>query len=133
VAVDKARLTLDTHASIEVVQADVFELESDALAALGPFHVVLSDMAPATTGSKAADQARSMELFMRALHVASCCGSARSSFVGKLFMGPDFAVAKRAVAAAYAAVRVVRPAGTRRQSSEVFLVGIDRAAPERSA
>ncbi len=39
-------------------------------ARFAPYDVVLSDMAPSTTGNRLADQTRSFELFMRALAVA---------------------------------------------------------------
>lgn len=123
VAVDTGELELGADARLQFVRADVLALEPDVLAARGPFGLVLSDMAPPTSGSKLADQAKSLELFLRALEIARRSGAAGSGFVGKLFMGPDFAVAKRALAGAYRTSRALRPAGTRRQSSEVFLVG----------
>jgi 23S rRNA (uridine2552-2'-O)-methyltransferase len=124
VAVDTNALELAGDARLEFLRADVFELGPEVLSARGPYGVVLSDMAPATSGSKVADQAQSLELFLRALGLARQCGAPGSSFVGKLFMGPDFSGAKRALAEAYRTSRVLRPAGTRRQSSEVFLVGL---------
>ena len=55
------------------MQEDVFN-RSDAFEArlreMGPFDVVMSDMAPRTTGTKFTDQARSLELACEALEVA---------------------------------------------------------------
>ncbi len=126
VAVDLQVIDQRFGANVRVLKADAFDLGDEVLVAEGPFDVILSDMAPATSGAKDLDQARSHDLFMRALEVALCSGRPGSAFVAKLFMGPDFAVAKGAVAAAYATVRVVRPAGTRQRSSEVFVVGLQR-------
>lgn len=89
-----------------------------------PYDVVLSDMAPSTSGSKISDQARSFDLFMKALDVASQLGKAGSSFVGKIFMSDDFPKAKNGIHARYAKTRVIRPEGTRSGSSEIFIVGL---------
>ena len=63
---------------------------------------------------------------MTALEVAARLGKPGSSFVAKLFMGPDFESAKRAVTEAYAESKTIRPRGTRQNSSEVFVVGLKR-------
>lgn len=122
-AVDLAEILQAFGDNVEVLRGDALSLESAALARHAPYDVVLSDMAPPTSGSKVRDQARSLELFLRALEVAEALGRPGSSFVGKLFMGPDFDTARQALAARHRAVKVLRPEGTRAQSSELFLVG----------
>ena len=60
--------------NVEFHQEDVFrrsEAFERQLAETGPFHVVMSDMAPQTTGTKFTDQARSLELCLEALAVAA--------------------------------------------------------------
>jgi 23S rRNA (uridine2552-2'-O)-methyltransferase len=89
-----------------------------------PFDVVLSDMAPSTEGGRFADQFRSYELYARALDIARRALGPGGSFVGKIFQGPELALARAATAAAFSKVRVIRPEGTRRESYELFLVGI---------
>lgn len=73
-------------------QEDVFarsEAFEAALNAHAPFHVVMSDMAPQTTGTRFTDQARSLELCLEALAVADRYLIRGGSFVVKIFMGPD--------------------------------------------
>jgi 23S rRNA (uridine2552-2'-O)-methyltransferase len=123
VAVDLQPIEQKFASNVSVIEADALELGLEALRAHAPYDVVLSDMAPATSGSKVRDQARSLELLLRALAVATALGKPGSSFVGKLFMGSDFPEARARVAERYARVSVIRPSGTRSQSSEVFLVG----------
>jgi 23S rRNA (uridine2552-2'-O)-methyltransferase len=127
-AVDLQEITQTFAANVVVVRGDALSLEQHELARFAPYDVVLSDMAPSTSGSKIRDQAQSFELFMRALEVANALSKPGGAFVGKLFMGPDFPAAKQAMASAYADVRVIRPTGTRKPSSEVFLVGTRRKA-----
>ncbi len=112
--------------NVRVIHGDARQFALELGRTEQPFDVVLSDMAPSTTGSKVADQAGSFELFMTALEVAAALGKPGSSFVAKLFMGPDFESAKRAVTEAYAESKTIRPRGTRQNSSEVFVVGLAR-------
>jgi 23S rRNA (uridine2552-2'-O)-methyltransferase len=90
------------------------------------FDVVLSDMAPSTTGTRSADQAQSFELFTRALTLAGELLKNGGSFVGKIFMGPDYPEAQRRLRALFEEVRGIRPEGTRASSFETFLVGLRR-------
>lgn len=123
------RGTLPPHA--EIRQADVFQLDPAELGGPGAFDVVMSDMAPSTTGHRFTDQARSFALFMRALGVASSVLAPGGAFVAKIFQGGDFPEAKSAVAVRFEQVKVVRPKATRTESYEVFVVGQGfRGAPD---
>lgn len=95
----------------------------------GPFDLVASDMAPKTIGVKVTDEARSLELCRMALGIA--CGTLRpgGAFVTKVFMGGDFQVFKREVAALFEDVNVARPQATRESSYEVYLLGRGFSAP----
>jgi 23S rRNA (uridine2552-2'-O)-methyltransferase len=125
VAIDQSPIEQQFAPNVRVLRGDALAPDAEFLR-LGPYDVVLSDMAPSTTGSKVRDQTQSFELFSGAVRIAAACGRAGSSFVGKLFMSPDFAEARAALAAQYERVSVIRPTGTRSQSSEVFLVGVRR-------
>ena len=123
-AIDLSEITQIFPPNVEVVRGDALSLESEVLARHAPYDVVLSDMAPSTSGSKIRDQALSYELFMRAFEVAQAFGKPGSHFVGKIFMSGDFQAARQAVGAAYERTQVIRPDATRQQSSEVFVVGL---------
>ncbi|MDP8222858.1 MAG: RlmE family RNA methyltransferase [Candidatus Lernaella stagnicola] len=93
-----------------------------------PFDVVLSDMAPDTTGVRNVDQARSAELARLAFQWALRLGAPGSAFVTKIFQGPDFEALLRDVKDAYEKVRCVRPEATRKESIEVFIVALKKKA-----
>ena len=137
VGVDLQDVAVSLGDNVVFVRGDVFELalatetkgtpvesSPNPVVDNAPYAVVLSDMAPSTSGSKASDQARSFELFMRALDVATRLGEKGSAFVGKIFMSGDFPLAKKAVAERYETCRVLKPEGTRKNSSEIYLVGV---------
>ena len=123
-AVDRSPILQAFAPNVTVVLGDALSLDNQVLGAFAPYDVVLSDMAPSTSGSKASDQARSFELLMRALEVARALGRDGSHFVGKLFMGPDFDAAVAATKEKYGKTRVIRPEGTRQVSKEVFIIGM---------
>lgn len=124
VAVDRQPITAKLGPTCTLVTADVLELDLGLLQKDGPFDVVLSDMAPNTSGDKNVDQWRSFHLFTAALDIALATLRPGGSFVGKLFMGASFEEARDRVRARFDEVRVIRPEGTRKGSYEVFLVGL---------
>lgn len=128
-AMDLSEINVAFGPNVKVVRGDALSLANEELSTFAPYDVVLSDMAPATTGSKAADQWRSYELFDRAMDVAAALGAPGSAFVGKLFMSEEFGKAREKLRSLYDEVRVIRPEGTRSVSSEVFLVGLSRKKP----
>lgn len=97
-----------------------FEVE---LAEVAPFHVVLSDMAPRTTGTRFTDQARSLELCLEALAVAEAYLMQGGSFAVKIFMGPDIQDLLKPMRAMFARVKSFKPQSSRVESKETFFVG----------
>jgi 23S rRNA (uridine2552-2'-O)-methyltransferase len=132
-AVDLTEISAGLPPNVVARQLDVFSAERAVLAELGPYNVVLSDMAPSTSGNKARDQALSYELCTRALAVADELAAPESSFVVKLFMSPEFGDLKKAIMTRYGECRAVRPEATRSNSTEVFLVGLRRKKPDAPA
>ena len=120
-AIDLQRIAVAMPANVEVRQGDAFAFEEG-----GPFDVVLSDMAPSTTGVRFTDQSRSFDLFMRALEVAERTLAPGGTFVGKIFMGEDLPKARAKVRELFRKERLIRPEGTRASSYEVFVVGENR-------
>ncbi|MDR2573936.1 MAG: RlmE family RNA methyltransferase [Desulfovibrio sp.] len=110
------------------MQEDVFNRSAAfeaLLKELGPFDVVLSDMAPRTTGSRITDQARSLELAVEAFSLANLCLKKNGAFVAKIFMGPDMRELLVSMRRIFAAVKTFKPKSSRAESKETFLVGLD--------
>ncbi len=127
-AVDVEPLAVSLPPTAVFVQGDALSVSSDDLARFAPYHVVMSDMAPKTTGSRITDQARSFELFMRALDVGVSLGADGGSFLGKIFMSDDLRAARERVRRHYRTERLIRPEGTRAVSMEIFVVGLGKYA-----
>jgi len=125
-SIDLSLIEVPLGPNVTVVQGDALNVDSSLFFEHGPFDVVLSDMAPATTGSRAADQWRSFELCVKAIEIAAAHGKPGSSFVGKIFMSEDFQKARDELRKAFNEVRTLRPETVRKQSFEVFLVGLGK-------
>jgi 23S rRNA (uridine2552-2'-O)-methyltransferase len=107
-----------------VVVGDVFTVTIEELKGpLEAFDVVLSDMAPDTTGVRSLDQARSEGLFERALEIAELTLAKNGHFVGKLFQGPDFKKLTETVRARFTSQKTAKPASSRQISIEQYVIG----------
>lgn len=91
-----------------------------------PFDLVLSDMAPSTTGIRITDQARSFELCELALNIAIKFLKPQGHFVCKLFHSDDFQTLKKQILTHFAKFEAVKPESTRKISKEIFLVGLNK-------
>ncbi len=114
-------------ANVTFMREDVFNrspaFEAE-LAARAPFHVVMSDMAPFTTGHRGTDQARSAALCEEALAVALQYLIKGGSFVVKVFMGPDVQAMAKAMREHFATVKAFKPKSSRSESIETFYIGL---------
>lgn len=106
----------------DVMTIDVAELKGD----LPGFDIVLSDMAPDTSGIRSLDQARSETLFTRAFEIATDVLVPGGNFVGKLFMGPEFKALVEAVRNQFVVAKTMKPVSSRQISIEQYVIGKGR-------
>lgn len=125
VGIDLTPVTIRMPNQVTVITGDVADLEGH-LADLGQtrFDAVLSDMAPATTGNRHVDEARSMGLCEAALDIAEKTLVPGGGFVCKIFQGSDFKAFTEAVKSRFDRQAAFRPQSTRKASREVFVIGI---------
>jgi len=93
-------------------------------ALLGNADLVMSDVAPATSGVQFVDHARSIELARASLHLAIRFLKNDGKFVVKVFQGEDFDAFIKEVKPHFRQASVHRPPATRGESSEHFVVGV---------
>ena len=87
------------------------------------FHVLISDMAPATTGSRFADHQQSLRLAHRAVELAGMLLHQNGSFYCKVFQGEDFPAFFQECRPLFSEVKVIKPQSSRNESREVFILG----------
>ena len=113
---------------VTVVRADALETGSAAMKPVmeRTFDVVLSDMAPATTGQKDTDAARSFRLCEAALEIAEQVLVPGGRLLVKIFQGPDFETYRAAMVTAFQQCRIYKPRSSRKASKEIYLIGIGK-------
>lgn len=117
------------------LQEDIFARSPEFLEQvrlLAPFHVVMSDMAPKTTGSKFTDQARSIQLVEAAYGVAEEWLAGGGVFIAKIFEGPDVRPFVQSLRPRFAKVSMVKPQSSRAESKEIFILGTGFTSPGRA-
>lgn len=119
-------LPMDALAGVEVLQGDFTgdEVLATLLAALDGrrVDVVLSDMAPNLSGTRAVDQPRAMVLAELALEFARQVLRPGGDFVVKLFHGEGFDAFVRDCRRSFGQVRARKPEASRGDSRESYLV-----------
>ena len=132
VGLDRGPLKGDV-AGARIVVGDVMTIDpKELLGDLSAFDVVLSDMAPDTSGIRSLDQARSEALFERALEIALLTLAPNGNFVGKLFQGAEFKKMIEAVRAKFEVAKTAKPASSRQISIVQYVVGLRRKADAKS-
>ena len=113
------------------IQRDILTLDPSRLLDKIPLRdVVLSDLAPQTTGIRVTDESRSVELARKALSVALVVGRRGGHFLCKVFEGPAVAAFKKDLSGTFRQVRTSRPSAVRKHSREVYLVGLGKKEGE---
>ncbi len=116
-----------------LLEGDVFDpaaVEQARQALGGPADVVLSDLAAAATGQRSLDRLRAEALAEAVLDLLPDVLRPGGALVLKLLHGVESTIAPLA-RPRFATIKLVRPDATRRESSEIYLVGLDHR-PARS-
>lgn len=111
------------YQNIEVFTGDAFAAEiAGELAARGPYNVLLSDAAPATTGNRTVDTARSARLAEQCIAAAEKVLQPGGSLVIKLFQGGDEQQILQQLRRLFRSAKPFKPKSSRKDSFEVFMV-----------
>jgi 23S rRNA (uridine2552-2'-O)-methyltransferase len=113
-----------SHPNFYFLQKDVFELEEKDFKNLGieKVDVLLSDMAPKTTGDKFGDHVRSVRLAEKALEIAKNYLKEGGSFIVKVFEGEKIPILKKQIEKYFKSVKFFKPKSSRKESKEIFII-----------
>ncbi len=125
--IDLKQIDIDLPQNVSAIQDDILNLNNRSfLDEIKKFNVVLSDMAPATTGRKDVDALRSFELCRMALKVADDFLTADGNFVCKIFQGNDFNSFQKNVKSKFKSCKIFKPESCRKQSKEIYIIAKGR-------
>ena len=119
-------VTAPPGAALRFRQGDVFTDESAAfLAEGGPYGCVLSDAAPATSGSRLVDARKSYDLVMRVIDLAEHWLEPGGSLVVKVFQGGDEGEIRDRIKSLFRDAKAFKPKAVRSESMEIYMIGLD--------
>ena len=122
--IDLKKVDIKIPSNVRIYNCDVLEIDNELLSSIGrDFNVVISDMAPSTTGNKSADAARSYDLCVAALDIAKEALVPGGSFLCKIFQGEDFKKFSEMVRAAFNTRKIFKPQSSRKASREIYIIG----------
>jgi 23S rRNA (uridine2552-2'-O)-methyltransferase len=125
--IDLKPVTIKIPSQAETLKADILTIdrawiENEDLA--NRFNVVLSDMAPATTGNKMIDAERSYQLCQAALNIAQMVLRPDGSFICKIFQGEEFKKFSDSVRSRFKNHKIFKPQSSRKESKEIYILGM---------
>ncbi len=127
-AIDLSPLAKDVKGdNLSFFQGDLYAPEIRAEAKkLGPYNLVVCDAAPATTGNRTVDTARSSGLVELALYYAEQMLTPGGNFVVKVFQGGGEQEMLKKMRGMFAAARGFKPEACRSESFETYLIGLGK-------
>lgn len=127
VGVDRKPVSINIPSHVKIYTCDILSIEDEFLQSMGKdFNVVISDMAPPTTGNKFVDAARSSDLSRAALSVARKVLTPGGSFLRKIFQGEDFKTFSDLVKSIFNKHKIFKPQSSRKASREIYIIGFGK-------
>ncbi len=127
VGIDLKPVSTKMPAHVRTYSGDILSIDDEIFGSSEKdFNVVMSDMAPATTGNKNVDAARSFNLCQAALTIAEKRLIPGGSFVCKIFQGDDFQVFLDSVRLTFEKYKIFKPKSCRKASKEIYIIGLGK-------
>jgi 23S rRNA (uridine2552-2'-O)-methyltransferase len=98
----------------------------DAVSGRGPYTVLLSDAAPATTGNRTVDTRRSLDLAEQILTYADSVLAPGGSLAMKVFQGSGAEDLQARLRERFTSVRSFKPKACRSDSFEIYFLGLGK-------
>jgi len=96
----------------------------------GPYDTIICDAAPATTGNKVVDTARSSGLVEMAIYYAQKMLKPGGNFVVKIFQNGDQQSFLKSLRSIFTQAKGFKPKACRSESFETYLVGLNKKKDE---
>jgi 23S rRNA (uridine2552-2'-O)-methyltransferase len=127
-SIDLSPLSKDVKGdNLSFFQGDLYSPAiRDEAKKLGPYDLVICDAAPATTGNRTVDTARSSGLVELAIYYAEQMLLPGGNFVVKIFQGGDQQAFLKKMRELFTSARGFKPEACRTESFETYLVGLGK-------
>jgi 23S rRNA (uridine2552-2'-O)-methyltransferase len=108
---------------VKFILGDIRKKETiNKIKSFGKFDVVLSDLAPNTSGNQELDQERSFELSNVAFEIAKDVLKEKGNFVCKIFQSKEFEGFLSLIKKKFNFVKATKPEASKKKSKEMYIV-----------
>ncbi len=109
------------------LQGDITEAGNrEVLVSKGPYRLIMSDVAPSTTGNRSVDTLRSLALAEAVVDYAELALEPGASLVVKVFQGGDTAEVLRRLRSLFRTAKSFKPEACRSESFETYYLGLEK-------
>ena len=98
----------------------------EAILSRGPYNLLVSDAAPATSGNRSLDTLRSLDLAENALYYAETALAKGGNFVVKVFQGGDTGALLKKIRELFESGKSFKPQACRAESFETYYIGMGK-------
>ena len=118
VGIDIGDIKIDLPKNVEFVKTDVIDFNIS-----GNYNVIVSDLAPSTSGIHFADVEKSLEFGERVLEIAEKVLVDGGNFLCKIFEGEGIEEFFKKVKKNFKMVKRYKPKASRKESREIYIIG----------
>ena len=127
VGIDIKDIVIRLPENVLTYNFDMLTNDDEVLSSIGNnFNLVLSDMAPSTSGNQYVDAQRSYELSRSALKIAKKLLRKKGHFVCKIFQGEDSMEFSNEAKKIFKTVKIFKPKACLKSSKEIYITAFDR-------
>ena len=112
--------------NFKFIEGDILRMNfaRNGLMGITPRHMILSDMAPQTTGMRISDASRSLELAYKAFEIVCILLRKKGHFLCKLFENEEINHFRKQISNHFEQVFLIRPRAVRKGSREIYTLGL---------
>jgi 23S rRNA (uridine2552-2'-O)-methyltransferase len=116
--VDSVELKITLPPNVKFIKQNVMTFTTN-----DKFNVIISDLAPNTSGDHSVDVAKSIELCERCLEIAKASLKKNGNFLCKIFEGEGIQEFFKEVEKHFKFVKRYKPMASRKESREIYIIG----------
>lgn len=126
-AMDLNPLNIGIPDNVDFLQINIFDITPEEIFDKhGIFDVIISDVAPRTTGSDFVDQTKSYQLCEHVRNIAIKVLKKNGNMICKMYQSGDTKPFVEDMKKVFTEVKIQKPESSRKQSREIFIVGLGK-------
>ena len=129
VGLDLKPVEVELPDGVGIIRKDIFQVRDEDFLQNPVFDILLSDMAPGTTGIRSVDVQRSYELNSCALKLSNRILKPGGTLVVKAFQGEPLNRLKEEFRSCFESLKLFKPRSSRNESIEIYLLGFNYKPP----